>query len=50
MWLPHPKFTQLLDSIIHIFAVSMKTTGAILLKILEWDCLENGPQFKVERK
>ena len=34
MWLPCSKlYSCLLDSVMHIFMVSMKTTGAILLKI-----------------
>ncbi len=28
VWLPHPKYSLLFDSVMHIFAVIMKATGA----------------------
>ena len=47
VWLPHPKFDSLLWDSIIFFAVSMKTAGAISVKIWNQTFLGNGPQFNV---
>ena len=38
------------ESIIHIFAISMKTTAAISLKIWNHGFLDDGPQNNVSRQ